>query len=371
MPCFYHPDRDAVNTCSRCGQPVCSECNLVTGSHPICRNCWDNITKKGIYPSPISELKAEKRNNRGFIALGIAGCVVVICLILFFVARDTTAPITSQLPQIPPMPNEPKTTTELPQEIEPVIRDESGLNPIPYSFNQYTDKQPPAEKANGDLVHLVNNPNAKDPSFDLLKSFIRNDGTDKGEYKKGISICVDFAETLHNNAEQNGIKAAFVGIDFMSPPGHAINAFQTTDRGMVYIDCTGQKMEKEVSCEIDSIAYVEIEELYGVIGISRAESPSYDYYITYKEKWGQYWTKVWAYQRKVESFNKSVESLNTLYVSEGVTLGETLSEEEYQIYHFKRSNLLLEALRLDVLRKQMDSCFRENMEIVKTVHVFW
>ena len=39
--CFYHEDRDAVTTCSRCGQPVCSECNYITGTHPICRNCWE------------------------------------------------------------------------------------------------------------------------------------------------------------------------------------------------------------------------------------------------------------------------------------------------------------------------------------------
>ncbi len=39
--CFYHEGRDAVNRCSRCGQHICSECNYVTGTHPICRNCWD------------------------------------------------------------------------------------------------------------------------------------------------------------------------------------------------------------------------------------------------------------------------------------------------------------------------------------------
>jgi len=41
IKCFYHPDDDAVNLCSRCGQYICSECNYVTGTHPICRNCWD------------------------------------------------------------------------------------------------------------------------------------------------------------------------------------------------------------------------------------------------------------------------------------------------------------------------------------------
>ena len=41
MNCFYHPDLDATNTCSKCGQAICSECNYVTGTHPICRTCWD------------------------------------------------------------------------------------------------------------------------------------------------------------------------------------------------------------------------------------------------------------------------------------------------------------------------------------------
>jgi len=39
MKCFYHPDRDAVSTCSACGRAVCKECQYITGSHPICRNC--------------------------------------------------------------------------------------------------------------------------------------------------------------------------------------------------------------------------------------------------------------------------------------------------------------------------------------------
>jgi hypothetical protein len=41
IKCFYHPDADAVNMCSRCGQYVCGRCNYVTGTHPICRNCWE------------------------------------------------------------------------------------------------------------------------------------------------------------------------------------------------------------------------------------------------------------------------------------------------------------------------------------------
>ncbi len=41
ISCFYHAGADAVNLCSRCKQYVCIECNYVTGTHPICRNCWE------------------------------------------------------------------------------------------------------------------------------------------------------------------------------------------------------------------------------------------------------------------------------------------------------------------------------------------
>jgi hypothetical protein len=63
-------------------------------------------------------------------------------------------------------------------------------------------------------------------------------------------VCADFAERLHNNAELAGIRCAYVSITLVEYPdpynygissstGHACNAFQTTDRGLVYIDCTG------------------------------------------------------------------------------------------------------------------------------------
>jgi hypothetical protein len=41
IKCFYHAGADAVNLCSRCKQYVCIECNYVTGTHPICHNCWE------------------------------------------------------------------------------------------------------------------------------------------------------------------------------------------------------------------------------------------------------------------------------------------------------------------------------------------
>ena len=47
LNCLYHTDRDAVNVCSRCEEAICSECNYVTGTSPICRNCWDELVSAG------------------------------------------------------------------------------------------------------------------------------------------------------------------------------------------------------------------------------------------------------------------------------------------------------------------------------------
>lgn len=49
--CFYHPGADAVNLCSRCQQYVCNECNYVTGTHPICHNCWVKRAEVSIAPT--------------------------------------------------------------------------------------------------------------------------------------------------------------------------------------------------------------------------------------------------------------------------------------------------------------------------------
>ena len=58
-------------------------------------------------------------------------------------------------------------------------------------------------------------------------------------------MCADFAEMLHNNAEAAGWRAAYVLIrlgpskSWPTQGGHTLNAFQTPDRGLVYIDATG------------------------------------------------------------------------------------------------------------------------------------
>jgi hypothetical protein len=93
-------------------------------------------------------------------------------------------------------------------------------------------------------IQLINNDDAVNPTYDELVVFILTDDTNTLPYIKDgpeAFVCSDFAERLHNNAEVAGIKAGWVSIDYADGSvGHAVNVFETSDMGLVFIDCTGE-----------------------------------------------------------------------------------------------------------------------------------
>jgi hypothetical protein len=131
--------------------------------------------------------------------------------------------------------------------------------------------------ADGDYIRLLNNPAAADPTWDQLRQFLMNDTTDHVIYDESAFVCADFAEMLHNNAEQAGIRAAYVTLDFAGEStGHAINAFNTSDRGLIYIDDTGRS---EASfCSADKEAVLRVGQEY--IPESIFDCP--DYWVTWE-----------------------------------------------------------------------------------------
>ncbi|MFO7773515.1 MAG: hypothetical protein R6V59_06230 [Dehalococcoidia bacterium] len=87
------------------------------------------------------------------------------------------------------------------------------------------------------------------PSWVELKDFLHEDDTDEMEYVYPTTVCFDFAQRLQKNAKTAGWRCAFVEVELEGYPdwygygipsstGHALNAFETTDKGLVYIDCT-------------------------------------------------------------------------------------------------------------------------------------
>jgi hypothetical protein len=177
-------------------------------------------------------------------------------------------------------------------------------------------------RGNDQPIQLVNNQQAVDVSYAELLDFIRSDPSDKHLYiARGSTtpeksfVCSDFAEIVHNNAEASGIRAAYMGIDWMDGSiGHAINAFETTDQGMVYIDCTGQSIYSQIetgqnapqSDSWDKVAYIEVGKKYGVIGLDYARSPDYPFFAEYDRKWQEFRDKLAVYNAEVKQFNQTI-----------------------------------------------------------------
>jgi transcriptional regulator with PAS, ATPase and Fis domain len=103
-------------------------------------------------------------------------------------------------------------------------------------------------------VNLIDNPEATNPTLNELKAFLAQDRTEYNQYIGNVYDCSQFSRDVHNNAEAAGIRAAEVQIFFRGEwTGHALNAFITTDYGLVYVDCTE---------EPDAIARVKVGKEY-------------------------------------------------------------------------------------------------------------
>jgi len=118
----------------------------------------------------------------------------------------------------------------------------------------------------GEFITLVSNPLAANPTFAQLESFILADTTDQNIYVPGVYECTDFARDVYNNAEKAGIRAAYVGLEFsVSKTGHALDAFQTTDKGLVFIDCTGLEAAEAGPSNNDKLVTVQKGDYYTYI----------------------------------------------------------------------------------------------------------
>jgi len=73
------------------------------------------------------------------------------------------------------------------------------------------------------------------PTFQDVRDFILRDLTSRNEFVLYQYECRHFATVVNNNAEALGLKCAFVLLCF-DRGQHAVIAFETTDRGLVYIE---------------------------------------------------------------------------------------------------------------------------------------
>jgi len=109
-------------------------------------------------------------------------------------------------------------------------------------------------------VDLIDSSTATNPTWGQLRAFLSQDQTDRNKYIENEYDCSQFSRDVHNNAEAAGIRAAEVHIEFRDESAaHALNAFLTSDYGLVYVDCI----------RIDTIARIKAEKKYRAVEVYR------------------------------------------------------------------------------------------------------
>lgn len=86
----------------------------------------------------------------------------------------------------------------------------------------------------------------RNPTHKEMWEFLAGDETDSKPYIIGEYVCNDFAAQLDNNAEAAGIRAAYVRIRSKNW-WHAVVAFETLDRGIIFIEPQSDRIVKLVT----------------------------------------------------------------------------------------------------------------------------
>jgi len=158
----------------------------------------------------------------------------------------------------------------------------------------------------------------EDPTWAELEEFLERDDTDTIPYVENSFDCSGFAITLRDRAWRYGMRCAYVEIGFAEGVGHALNAFETTDKGLIYVDVTGS----------DQIGYIKEGKAYGGILLDAVKSEyidcsgspdrfwgsldytthsslfSYSYYVDYQER-------VQFYEESRDAYNAAVDEYNS------------------------------------------------------------
>jgi len=76
----------------------------------------------------------------------------------------------------------------------------------------------------------------RNPTYQEMKAFLDQDTTNSNKYNENEYVCTDFAAGVNNSADTAGIRCAIVDIFYPEGYGHTIVAFETTDRGLIFVE---------------------------------------------------------------------------------------------------------------------------------------
>jgi len=238
----------------------------------------------------------------------------------------------------------------------------------------------PVSNATGATVVLVDNRSATDPTYASLVAFLNQDKTSNYKYDYPNFTCADFARILHDNAEAAGIRCGFAAIEFdnipinysiydngagdFSPPnrssdtGHGLIAFNTVDRGLVYVDVSSTPDFTNGSSGA-RIAYVEQGKELNEIDIGWAQSTDYGFYEGYKSTHLDFINDQRAFFSDEAAFNANISAYG----------GSIPADKQAEIKQ-EQQDLNSRAADLNTRSFQIGP-FYFPQGIVKDVNVYW
>lgn len=163
---------------------------------------------------------------------------------------------------------------------------------------EYLIRTLPLRNSAGQPVQLRNHPHATNVSLRQLVLFLRTNPVNFATFHPGKFVCTEFAQALHNAAEAAGLRAGLVVVDFAQGEGHVLNAFETTDQGVVYVDCTGGLPGQIPRQEFDTFGYLKVGAPYGrlPLDIGYPDPVRYERY----QQVDRIWSKMEADQTQLE-----------------------------------------------------------------------
>ena len=210
------------------------------------------------------------------------------------------------------------------------------------------------------LMESATQATLRNPTWAELKEFLKMDDTDTFIYDEEEFDCTGYAITLRDRARELGFRCAFVEIMFYTKEGHALNCFQTTDKGTVFVDTTSN----------DGIAYVVVNQPYGVIQLNGVKSE----YISCAGVPSQFWKQLTYethpnpfafdyysnYQKRAEFFSQSIAEYNRA-VNDYNSGGTTWSPSQLDTWQ----------ANLEALRQDLSSSISYPKAAVEIIQIYW
>jgi hypothetical protein len=83
---------------------------------------------------------------------------------------------------------------------------------------------------------IVNASVPRNPTYAEAAGFVASDKTDTRHYTAGTYTCADFAKDFQSSALKAGLSCGIVTTFFPDETSHDLDCFNTTDRGVIYVE---------------------------------------------------------------------------------------------------------------------------------------